>query len=74
MRSVDVPRRVGALVTAAEPYGLAITRWEQDHPAWKLSARFESPGWVANRRDSRGRAQVARTLDELSELVKAAEA
>lgn len=48
-------------------YGLNVTRWEDDHPGWKLSA--DADGLMA--RPRRGGQQVrARTLDELAKAVK----
>ena len=53
-----------------QSYDLNVHRWETDHPAWKLSARFEEHGFVAHRRDGKGTALVAATLDELARMVK----
>ena len=52
-----------------QSYEMNVHRWETDHPAWKLSARFEEHGFVANRRDGKGAPLDADTLDELARLV-----
>ena len=53
----------------SQSYELNVTRWETNYPGWKLTARYNEPGFVAHRRDGKGSPLVAATLDALAALV-----